>query len=607
MFTTCTALKITCLCILTVWGGLSALAQFGRVPNEKTVLEKQSGFYSRDTQLVVSYCRSAHFYQFKNVDSVALYAQKALSLSQTLGWPKGKILAFHEQCNYLVFDGRYHNVMDISRQALTLARSIQWPLHEAHAFRFIGDCHAEFKQWDSAQVYYQKAVVIFKKLKNDSMLVRCKVNLGDLYRGKMNFRVAERYYQSALQDYRRTHSDFGIGLVNWSQGYLHVMQLELDSALVHFQIVKTIADTLDNVFAQGAIYNEMAGLQLRRGKFSEALYFARGALDYSKRYHSNQQIFWAVYITTQAYKGLGKYKEALHFSELALNQRDSMYYETFESRLDLYKSDYDKDLALQKQAAEVQSRNRLFLIIGGFLGAFIVILLYRNSLLAQRREKQEAEYQQRIAQTEISALRAQMNPHFIFNCLNSIQYYTARNEADRASEYLSKFSRLIRLVLENSRSEKVTLHNELETLRLYIEMEAMRFQQKVQSHIYLAPGLDLDSIQIPPLLIQPFVENAIWHGLMHKEQGGTVTIDIRQPADNLLHIEVIDDGVGRKKAAEFKSKSVTRQKSFGMKVTSERIELINQLYQTNTRVKIIDSVNVDGQATGTKVSIDIPI
>ncbi|WP_158550000.1 tetratricopeptide repeat-containing sensor histidine kinase [Runella aurantiaca] len=600
-------MKISCLCILVLLAGLGVFAQSGVLTKQIRSLEKLSVSYTRDTQLVVSYCRLAHLYQFKNVDSVATYAQKALSLSEAHDWPKGRILAFHEQSNYLVFDGRYHNVMDISRQALTLAQFTRWPLHEAHAYRFMGDCHAEFKQWDSAQVYYDKAVVIFKKLKNDSMIVRCKVNMGDLYRGKSNFRVAERYYQSALQDYYRTHSDFGIGLVNWSQGYLHVMQHELDSALAHFQKVEKIAYKLDNVFAQAAIYNEMAGLQLRRGRFSEALRLAQLALDYSRRYHSNQQIFWASFITTQAYKGLGNYKEALHFSELALNQRDSMYYETFESRLNLYKSQYEKDLALQKQANEVQNRNRQFWIMGGFLGAFIIILLYRNSLLSQRREKQDAEYQQRIAQTEISALRAQMNPHFIFNCLNSIQYYTARNEADKASEYLTKFSRLIRLVLENSRSEKVTLYNELETLRLYIEMEAMRFQQKVQSQIRVASGLDIETIQIPPLLIQPFVENAIWHGLMHKEQGGTVTIDIQQPDETLLHIEVIDDGVGRQKAAEFKSKSVTQQKSFGLKVTSERIDLINQLYQTNTRVEIIDLMNADGQAIGTKVSIDIPI
>jgi NarL family two-component system sensor histidine kinase LiaS len=342
------ALKISYLCVLMLLVSLGTLAQSEVLTKQIRSLEKLPVSYTRDTQLVVSYCRLAHFYQFRNVDSVATYAQKALSLSEVHDWPKGRILAFHEQSNYLVFDGRYHNVMDISRKALTLAQSTRWPLHEAHAFRFMGDCHAEFKQWDSAQVYYDKAVVIFKKLKNDSMIVRCKVNMGDLYRGKSNFRVAERYYQSALQDYHRTHSDFGIGLVNWSQGYLHVMQHELDSALAHFQKVEKIAHKLDNVFAQAAIYNEMAGLQLRRGEFSEALLLAQRALDYSQRYDSNQQIFWASFIATQAYKGLGNYKEALHFSELALNQRDSMYYETFESRLNLYKSQYEKDLALAK-------------------------------------------------------------------------------------------------------------------------------------------------------------------------------------------------------------------------------------------------------------------
>jgi LytS/YehU family sensor histidine kinase len=173
----------------------------------------------------------------------------------------------------------------------------------------------------------------------------------------------------------------------------------------------------------------------------------------------------------------------------------------------------------QKQANEVQNRNRQFWITGGFLGALIIILLYRNSLLSQRREKQDAEYRQRIAQTEISALRAQMNPHFIFNCLNSIQYYTAQNEADTASAYLTKFSRLIRLVLENSRSEKVTLTNELETLRLYIEMEAMRFQQKVHYQINVASEVDIDTIQIPPLLVQPFVGKCHLAWLMHKEAG----------------------------------------------------------------------------------------
>ncbi len=252
------------------------------------------------------------------------------------------------------------------------------------------------------------------------------------------------------------------------------------------------------------------------------------------------------------------------------------------------------------------------------LGLAIIYTVYRyrlaqqtlkSRLLAEEalRKQREAEYQQRIAQTEVSALRAQMNPHFIFNCLNSIQYYTARNEADTASAYLTKFSRLIRLVLENSRSEKVTLTNELETLRLYIEMEAMRFQQKVRYEINVSAEVDPDTIQIPPLLVQPFVENAIWHGLMHKAQGGTVWIKVEQPQENTLRITITDDGVGREKAAEYKSKSATKHKSFGMKVTAERIELINQLYKTHTSIKIHDLKDAQGQPVGTKVMVEIPI
>jgi signal transduction histidine kinase len=254
------------------------------------------------------------------------------------------------------------------------------------------------------------------------------------------------------------------------------------------------------------------------------------------------------------------------------------------------------------------------------LGSAILYAIYRYRLEQQTlksrletqealRSQREAEYQQRIAQTEISALRAQMNPHFIFNCLNSIQYYTARNEADIASEYLTKFARLIRLVLENSRSEKVTLANELETVRLYIDMEAMRFQQKVRYQINVALDVDTDTIQIPPLLVQPFVENAIWHGLMHKKEGGNVQVNVQLPVGNghLLRIEVLDDGVGRVKAAEFKSKSAIKQKSFGMQVTAERIKLINQLYQTNTEVEVIDLSNSEGKSVGTKVIINIPV
>ena len=226
---------------------------------------------------------------------------------------------------------------------------------------------------------------------------------------------------------------------------------------------------------------------------------------------------------------------------------------------------------------------------------------------AQKIKQIETTFEHKIAETEMIALRAQMNPHFIFNCLNSIKLYTLENDSQTASEYLTKFSQLIRLVLENSRSEKVTLQKELETLKLYIELEAMRFKDKVQYKINVVPHIDQQYIEIPPLLLQPYVENAIWHGLMHKPEGGNITIDIAQPDEYLLHIEISDDGIGREMAGQHKSKSATRQKSFGLKMTSERLDAINHIYQTKTEVKIVDLADTEGNAAGTKVIIEIPL
>ncbi|MEJ7828403.1 MAG: histidine kinase [Segetibacter sp.] len=231
---------------------------------------------------------------------------------------------------------------------------------------------------------------------------------------------------------------------------------------------------------------------------------------------------------------------------------------------------------------------------------------------SSRMEEQHAgqlklAFEQKLAEMEMTALRAQMNPHFIFNCLNSIKLYTTDNEAAKASAYLTKFSRLIRLVLENSRSEKVTLKNELDALELYLEMEAMRFKDKLRFAIEVAPELDTEIIEIPPLLLQPYVENAIWHGLMHKKEGGNVHIKVAQPQTDCLQVIITDDGIGRIKAAALKSKSATANKSFGMKVTNERIALINQMYQTNTKVQVHDLADAEGRAAGTEVVLEILI
>jgi sensor histidine kinase YesM/tetratricopeptide (TPR) repeat protein len=232
----------------------------------------------------------------------------------------------------------------------------------------------------------------------------------------------------------------------------------------------------------------------------------------------------------------------------------------------------------------------------------------KAELAKEKAEQQtkEAEFQKSLTDVSLSALRSQMNPHFIFNCLNSIKLYTAQNDTVAAGNYLTKFSKLIRMALENSRSETVNLQNEIESLELYIQMEAMRFKDKLKYTITVDKTVDADFIEIPPMLLQPYIENAIWHGLMHKEEGGNIAVAIKNTtANDALVITIADDGVGREKSAQLRSKTSANHKSFGTKVTSERLALINKLYKTEASVTTEDIVK-DNLVAGTLVTVKIP-
>ena len=233
---------------------------------------------------------------------------------------------------------------------------------------------------------------------------------------------------------------------------------------------------------------------------------------------------------------------------------------------------------------------------------------YRISLL-KKKQMMKSEYEKKLANVEMSALLAQMNPHFLFNSLNSIDSYIIRNESKKASEYLNNFARLMRLILQNSRSNYITLKDELEALELYLQMESLRFKNKFSYAIHVDERLDANSIVIPPMLIQPYVENAIWHGLMHKTNGeeGKVELGLYKNENNLLFV-VRDNGIGRKKAAELKEHRLNNHKrSMGMQITEDRIEIINKLYNINASVHIYDMKNEQGEPTGTKVELTIPV
>jgi len=206
---------------------------------------------------------------------------------------------------------------------------------------------------------------------------------------------------------------------------------------------------------------------------------------------------------------------------------------------------------------------------------------------------------------EMQALRAQMNPHFIFNSLNSINRFILQNNRAQASEYLIKFSKLVRMILQNSQASFISLESELESLNLYLDLEAVRFEHRFSYKISYPKDMDIEVLKVPPLLIQPFTENAIWHGLMHREDKGQLDIDVSEENDH-LYIKITDNGIGRKKAAELTSKSATKHKSMGLRITADRIAMLEKTNGSESPVKIIDLENEDGSAAGTEVIIKMP-
>ena len=200
-----------------------------------------------------------------------------------------------------------------------------------------------------------------------------------------------------------------------------------------------------------------------------------------------------------------------------------------------------------------------------------------------------------------------MNPHFVFNSLNSIQHYIFNSKSDEAVKYLNKFAKLMRVILNNSDKPTVAIEDDLEALKLYLELEQMRFEDKFEYKFEVDKNVDLDYDIMPPMLLQPYVENAILHGLTPRKDKGLLTIGIRNE-ENFIVCTITDNGIGRKKSAEIKrTMPGTKHKSFGMKITEERLRILNEISLSQHRVKIIDLENEDGSSAGTTVELHVPI
>jgi ligand-binding sensor domain-containing protein len=252
-------------------------------------------------------------------------------------------------------------------------------------------------------------------------------------------------------------------------------------------------------------------------------------------------------------------------------------------------------------------KNARFIIVASFVVVGLILLLTITVISAiRKREKIKTQLNKQYANIELKALQAQMNPHFIFNCLNSIQHFIIVNDEISASKYLTKFSMLMRKFLEHSKSNIVTLQEEVELLRLYVELEALRSKNKFNFHLKIATDIDIFNIEIPSMLFQPFVENAITHGLLNLDRKGTLILSFELEEGYLVG-KIEDDGVGRVKAGEIQSETFKDHASRGMEIINDRIAVLNYIENIKIEVEVIDKINNNNEPAGTTVIIKIPI
>ena len=244
-----------------------------------------------------------------------------------------------------------------------------------------------------------------------------------------------------------------------------------------------------------------------------------------------------------------------------------------------------------------------------FCGAILLTIWLVNKknqrINFSREEKNKVQRQ--FATLEQQALQAQMNPHFIFNCLNSIQQYILTNDKEKANQFLTGFASLIRQTLDNSDKHTILLSEEIDYLNKYLQMEKMRFADIFNYEIIIEDSININSIEIPSLLLQPYVENSLRHGIRYKEHGTGLVIISFSVSNKMLICSIKDNGIGRKKSAEYKSKQHIEYQSRGMKLTEKRIELINKMNKNSIIIDIIDLKDNDGNDSGTEVKVKIPI
>ncbi len=528
-----------------------------------------------------------------------------------------------------VLNKNFESAISILEPLITVRNMV--PYQRIELFEALGDASKELNKLKEAQGYYQQGLLIAEKNQISPKEIDLNSKIADVFASEDRVIEAEGFYQNSLSLSKEVaperliqESEKVADFYNQKSRYNDEIQLRKRNLDELKQISKSSVasaergiNTRDTITSQRINY-KIANAYIAQDKLDEAIPYLEKSIVEADKDDDLVVQKDATRKLSELYRNKGDYTRALESYQDYVAVVDSLYVRkeqeisraarfnreiantqnrisSLEQERELSQSKYSLAVTEQQLYEETSKRQKWIiysLIFGIALMALTAFLYYRSNR------------QQKLANNllALKSLRTQMNPHFIFNALNSVNNYIAKSDERSANRFLSEFSVLMRSVLENSEEDFIPLAKELELLELYIKLEHSRFSDKFDYEIDVDKKIDVEAFQIPPMLLQPYIENAIWHGLRYKEEKGSLKIRVRQITGDMLEICIEDDGIGRKMSAELKTANQKKQKSKGMGNIKKRIQILNDMYKNKVDVSIAD-LNTD--QTGTRVSLKL--
>lgn len=490
-------------------------------------------------------------------------------------------------------------------EALKYFKVLNDKKNEARVYNNFGNLYKEIN-YNKALVYYKKALSIANTLKIDEFTAGIYLNIATILRFQGNYKISLKYLEISKEIFAKTGDtiNFITSLQNSGVSYYKLNDFETAKKRLFEAITQAKKHDLYKVIVGSNL--ALASIYLEQADYFKTEISINEGIKYSRMMGDNTSVNYYLYkayeleVKRKNYPKALKYLKEVHYHDslqLSRNLSDNIG-KTSSHYLQLQKIQ-ENELTIAKQKfKETQYWWLITLIISIVLLAALIgtVIFY---FFQKRKQKKELKIQNTIATLEQKALQAMMNPHFVFNVINTIQYFIGINESKAANQILTGFARLMRKHLEICLKNNITLFEEIQYLNLYLSLEKIRFAEKMSYSINIDDAIDAEEIIIPSLLIQPFIENAMWHGLLPKEDGGWIQINFIR-IDNLLSIKILDNGIGISNSS--KSKAPGQHTSRGLELIHERVHLLNKINKTSIHISQTQTGD-----SGTEVIISIPI